>query len=99
MGIFIDAAVADGVYYNPDFGGYGRARTDDIFGGAGVAFHLANTIAYHLPLSVTLGLYYGFDERAGGGFTPFLSIGYQGHGGVDQSPSTATQFRPASFAR
>ncbi len=99
MGFFIDGAIADGLYYSPETESYGRARTDDIFGGAGMEFHLMNTFAYHLPVSITLGLYYGFDERAGGGFTPFLSIGYEGHSGVDHSPSTETQFRPASFAR
>lgn len=99
MVFFADGATADGAYYNPEAPGYFRARTEDIFGGAGMEFILNNTVAYHLPVSVTLGLYYGFDERAGGGFTPFLSIGYSGHGGVDQSASSSTRLRPASFAR
>lgn len=99
IGLFVDGATADGAYYNPETPGYFRTTTSDIFGGAGVEFILNNTFAYHLPVDVTLGLYYGFDERAGGGFTPFLSIGYSGHGGVDQSASNSTRLRPESFAR
>lgn len=99
MTFFMDAATVDGFYYSPKNRGFFRSRTDQIFSGAGVEFNLTNTVAYHLPVTITLGLYYGFDDRAGGGFTPFFGIGYQGHGGVDQSSAVATQLRPASLAR
>jgi hypothetical protein len=106
MTVFADAAAVDGYYLDPEVPKYVSTSTGETFGGAGLEFTLSNTMAYHLPLTLTFGLYYGFDERAGGGFTPFLGLGYVGHGGVDDSGSyssspstTTTRLRPVSFAR
>ena len=69
----------DGGFFDADLGVYPRTELDRQFWSSGVEFHLNTTAAYHLPLSMTLGLYYGFDEEAGGGFT-FITFGYSGHG-------------------
>lgn len=99
--VIFDAASADGAYQIPDTNRYRRVRDNTIFTSTGVEFTLNNTAAYHIPLSATLGLYYGFDKRAGGDFTTFISLGYVGHGGVDgiHSSDMDTRSRPASLAR
>ncbi|MGE3385743.1 MAG: hypothetical protein AB7K41_03335 [Bdellovibrionales bacterium] len=97
--VFVDSALVDGAYFSPESEAFFRSRTDDIFTGTGLEFTLSGTAAYHLPVTMTLGLYYGLDDRAGGGFLPFLSLGYVGHGGVDGSSVNSTRLRPASLAR
>lgn len=99
LNLFVDGAGVDGFAYSPSAKGYFRSNSEKSYWGSGIEFILGNTAAYHMPVTVTLGLYYGFDERNGGGFTQFISLGYVGHGGVDEASSTSTRFRPASFAR
>lgn len=78
--IFVDGVAVDGAYAHPR--GYIRSQFKDQFWSSGIDFKLHSTLAYHLPLAINLGLYYGFDSKAQGGFMPFLGIGYTGHTGT-----------------
>ena len=89
---FIDGISVDGAYFDPTRG-FQLSKVEETYWSTGLEFHLNTTLAYHLPLSTTLGLYYGFSEEAGGGFIPFITFGYSGHGGVGgvQNPTTSLQ--------
>lgn len=80
--LFADGVALEGRYYDIDRETYLLAEFDRQFYSSGLEFNLNTTFAYHLPLTFTLGLYYGFDERAGGGFTTFFGIGYSGIEGL-----------------
>lgn len=85
MTIFTDVGAADGAYYNTDLDQFAFTKMSDYFTGSGLEFTLHNTVGYHFPLMITLGLYYGYEDKAGGGFSTFLSIGYSGYGGLDHT--------------
>ncbi|HMN68735.1 MAG TPA: hypothetical protein PKC28_09390, partial [Bdellovibrionales bacterium] len=78
LAFFVDTMAVDGAGYRPDFNVYTRSRLREFYTGTGAELRLATTTAYHLPLSLTLGAYYGLNDRFGGGFTPFLGIGFGG---------------------
>lgn len=81
--LFFDGIGVDGLYYNQE----ATAVATDIskqFYSSGLEFRLATTTAYHFPLTMILGLYYGLNEEAGGGFTTFFGIGFGGHGGLGE---------------
>lgn len=78
---FIDGVGVDGAFQHRERG-YLAADIEDSFWSSGLELRLNTTAAYHLPLDITLGLYYGFDQKAQGGFTTFLSLGYTPHEGV-----------------
>ncbi len=75
MGIFADGVMVDGAYFETLLPGYRRSTLSRSFWSSGIEFHQKTTAAYQVPLTFTLGLYYGFNREAGGGFMPFLSIG------------------------
>jgi hypothetical protein len=82
--VFVDGVAVDGGYLDPDLSSYRLSTFDDTFWSTGFELYWSATAGYHLPISFIFGLYYGFSESAGGGLTPFLSLGYTGHGGVDK---------------
>ncbi|MGE0528991.1 MAG: hypothetical protein AB7P49_18180, partial [Bdellovibrionales bacterium] len=75
IALFGDAMAVDGAGFDLDRELYIRSHLSEWYLGSGAEMRLNTTIAYHLPLSLTLGLYYGFNERFGGGFSPFLGVG------------------------
>ncbi|MGE4132708.1 MAG: hypothetical protein AB7F86_13780 [Bdellovibrionales bacterium] len=75
IAFFGDALAVDGAGFNVDRLVYVRSRLSEFYTGAGMEFRLNTTMAYHLPLALNVGLYYGFNETYGGGFTPFLGVG------------------------
>ena len=77
-GLFIDYVAVDGFFANGDTQLYERVSMDRSFLGTGAEFKLSTTIGYHFPLDFVLGLYYGLDKEARGGFTPFMGIGFNG---------------------
>ena len=74
--LFVDALSLDGAYFNSERRRFELAEFGTPYLGTGLEFHLNTTAAYHLPLTVILGLYYGLDLKASGGFTPFIGLGY-----------------------
>jgi hypothetical protein len=58
--------------------GYTRSGLAENYVGTGGELRLNTTSLYHLPLSFTVGLYYGFNERFGGGLSPFFGFGFGG---------------------
>lgn len=75
LALFADTVAVDGLAWDERRGGYLRRNLSHFYSGAGAEARLNTTAAYHMPLSFTFGLYYGFDQRFGGGFSPFFGIG------------------------
>jgi hypothetical protein len=80
LAFFVDTMAVDGAAFDSSLRSYRRKGLSEYFWGAGSELRLNTTTGYHLPLSVTLGLYYGFADKYGGGFTPFFGVGF---GGLD----------------
>jgi len=71
---FIDAASTDGFYYSNKDQFYLSTDAGHYFVGTGAEFKADTTIFYQIPVTLTLGLYYGFDPVASYGFTPFIGF-------------------------
>ena len=82
--VFVDAVSLDGLYYKAPLRSYSPVNFSRQFYSSGGELILNSTLAYHLPMSVTFGLYYGFDEQAGGGLMPFLTLGIGALPGLSQ---------------
>lgn len=78
LALFTDIMAVDGAGYDTSRERYVRTRISENYMGAGGELRLNTTSLYHLPLSLTLGLYYGFNDRFGGGFSPFFGFGFGG---------------------
>ena len=50
------------------------SRLSENYLGSGAELLLTSTSRYRLPLNLTAGLYYGHNDRFGGGFSPFLAL-------------------------
>lgn len=74
--VFLDGVALDGAYFNSERARFELTEFNRPYLGTGLEFQLNTTAAYHLPLTVILGLYYGLDRRASGGFAPFIGLGY-----------------------
>ncbi len=61
---------------------YKRTNWDKVFVGSGLEVSLNTTIAYHVPVSFVIGGYYGYDETATGGFSPFITLAIGGLDGL-----------------
>jgi hypothetical protein len=72
--VFLDAATVDGFYYANAANNYYRADAGRYFMGSGLELKADTTLFYQLPVTFTLGLYYGFDAVASYGFTPFIGF-------------------------
>lgn len=72
---FFDTMAVDGAGYNTKRRGYVRSYLKEFYSGAGAELRINTTMAYHLPLAFTVGLYYGLNSDYGGGFTTFLGVG------------------------
>lgn len=75
LAIFADAVSVDGGAFNPSRNGYERSDLSHFYMGTGAELRMSTTTGYHLPVSFTLGAYYGLNQRYGGGFTPFVGLG------------------------
>jgi outer membrane protein assembly factor BamA len=90
MALFADTMSVDGRGWQPDYtnsagglGAYTRSTLNEFYSSTGVEFRLNTTTGYHIPVSFTLGLYYGFNSDFGGGFSPFLGFGMGDLGGIE----------------
>lgn len=83
--IFAEGVGVDGGYFDPELEVYRASPIEDSFWSTGFELRWNATAGYHLPITFIFGMYYGFNPSAGGGLTPFISLGYTGHGGVDQT--------------
>jgi hypothetical protein len=87
MAFFGDAVAVDGAAYDVDIENWRRAHLRQIFTGAGTELRFNTTAAYHLPVTLIVGAYYGFQTQYGGGFSTFLGIGMGSLGGLqDKTP-------------
>lgn len=82
MALFADAVAVDGAAYDIDIESYRRTHLRQIFTGSGAELRFNTTASYHLPLTLIVGAYYGFDAKYGGGFSTFLGIGMGSLGGL-----------------
>ena len=74
VALFTDLMGLEGGAFRRDLLGYERTSLGHYYVGAGTEFRFGTTVAYHVPLTVTLGLYYGADQAHGGGLSPFLGF-------------------------
>lgn len=72
---FADAMSVDGAAYITAEEGYYSSDLAEFYTGTGGELRLHTTAAYHMPVSLTMGLYYGLNERTSGGFSTFLGLG------------------------
>lgn len=70
-----DIITQDGVYFDQDANRFRGSDLGEFFSGGGGELHWQTTVGYHLPLRIFLGLYYGFNREAAGGFQSFLGMG------------------------
>ena len=80
--IFVDAVALEGFYFDAQELAYRRTSFSQQFYSSGAELILNSTVAYHMPMSLTLGIYYGFDQKAGGGLMPFLTMAIGGIPGL-----------------
>lgn len=76
--VFLDAIALEGLYYAKDIK---NARTTDMgnfFYSTGIEVRSDLTLAYHLPALLRLGLFYGLNENAYGGWGPFVALSVPG---------------------
>lgn len=83
VALFADAMAVDGAGYDSQRLRYTRSHLSEFYMGYGTELRLSTTTFYHLPFSFTLGLYYGANDRFGGGFSPFLGFGFGGLSGLE----------------
>lgn len=75
MALFADTIAVDGYAYDTKLSGYVSRKLSQFHVGSGGELRFFTTAGYHMPISFTVGLYYGFDQRFGGGLSPFFSLG------------------------
>ncbi len=78
LAFFTDMMAVDGAGYDQGRARYVRTSMSENYVGSGAELRLNTTSLYHLPLSLTFGLYYGFNDRFGGGLSPFFGFGFGG---------------------
>lgn len=76
--LFTDAVAVDGGALLKSDGKYHFSTLSENYVGAGTELRFNTTSFYHLPLTFTVGLYYGFNDRVNGGFSPFFGFGFGG---------------------
>jgi hypothetical protein len=87
LAAFVDTLAVDGAAFDSKEEHYKFSTLGEFYTGAGTELRINTTTGYHLPLSLTVGLYYGFNDRFGGGFTPFFGIGFGTLGALeDKTP-------------
>ncbi len=72
--LFTDVTTADGAFYSIKNLKYDVANAGRYFVGSGLELKVDTTMFYQIPVTWTLGLYYGFDKEASYGFTPFMGF-------------------------
>ncbi len=72
--LFTDIAMVDGALYSINSKKYKLASAGQSFVGSGLEFKADTTMFFQIPITWTLGLYYGFDKEASAGFTPFMGF-------------------------
>lgn len=80
---FVDAMSVDGRAWDNSAKGYLRTDLSTYFLGTGAELRLSTTAGYHLPMTLILGGYYGFNGRFGGGLTPFFGFSWGELGGAN----------------
>jgi hypothetical protein len=78
LATFADTMAVDGAAFDASRNVYVRSRLKEFYTGAGVEARLNTSVAYHVPLVFTLGLFYGLKDEYGGGFTTFMGVGLGG---------------------
>jgi hypothetical protein len=75
---FTDTVAVDGGALLKSDSKYHLSTLSENYVGAGSELRFNTTSFYHLPLTFTVGLYYGFNDRVGGGLSPFFGFGFGG---------------------
>jgi hypothetical protein len=72
--IILDGLMTDGASYNPTDEFYHRRKFSDVALGTGFEGRWNTTVAYDLPLTWILGLYFGFDDKSQNNIMPFIGV-------------------------
>ena len=72
--LIFDATTLDGAYNNSDFRSFQLTEIGRWFTGYGMELESKMNVGFHVPITLTLGLYYGQEEQAFGGFTTFFNV-------------------------
>ena len=72
--LVFDASALDGLRSSRIAGSSVGTVKDVWFTGYGLELHTYTTLGFHVPVSFTLGLYFGENQDAGGELTPFFSL-------------------------
>ncbi|HEX4922896.1 MAG TPA: hypothetical protein VFV50_02385 [Bdellovibrionales bacterium] len=72
--VFADAIALEGGYYNEPLRALVATKLGNIFYSTGLELRSDLTLAYHVPATLRIGLFYGLNEEAFGGFTPFIGL-------------------------
>jgi hypothetical protein len=75
LALFSDQVTLDGTFYNQFSDAKQVSSIGEFFSSVGAEINAEITLFYHYPASLRLGLYYGLNEAAYGGFVPFVGIG------------------------
>jgi hypothetical protein len=74
--VFVDGLTLDGAAYDYGAKGYYRQSLGTFSVGTGFEVKADATVFYHLPIQLTLGLYYGANDRSNPyGVFPFIGLG------------------------
>ncbi len=72
--IVFDATTLDGLYRDREFSTSQFTEMGRWFTGYGMELESKVSVGFHVPVTFTLGLYYGQEEQAFGGFTTFFNV-------------------------
>ena len=87
MNLFADALSIDGYYENIDNEIVKSRSFEEQFYSAGTEFFIEGNVGYQFPMSLIVGLYYGFTQEAFGGFSPFLGLVFGDLSSATETPS------------
>ncbi|MGE3972932.1 MAG: hypothetical protein AB7F59_00245 [Bdellovibrionales bacterium] len=73
-GVFVDSATLEGAYYAKDIRGTRTSYLGSFFWSTGMEFRSDITLGFHIPAMLKLGLYYGLNTNAYGGFSTAITL-------------------------
>ncbi len=72
--LVFDATTLDGIYNNSSTRSFRPTEMGRWFTGYGLELESRLNVGFHVPVTLTLGLYYGQEQQARGGFTTFFNV-------------------------
>jgi outer membrane protein assembly factor BamA len=73
-GVFVDSGSVEGIYYSKDILGASATTLGNFFWSTGFELKSDVTLGFRVPVTLKLGLYYGLNANAYGGFSTALTM-------------------------